>query len=129
MGRPTRFKQDIIRQIKVLAAFDFTWGEIAHVLDVRPETISRWKRKHPEMDYVFAQGKSELKSLIASGYIKELKAGNWDAIKEGLKKKLGWKDDPLVDASQHEHITIIVDPKAAEELKLRNELHPELQAE
>ena len=126
MGRHTRFKEDIVRQIRVLGAFDFNWTEIADVLGVNPCVLSRWKHKHAGMDEAYRQGKSELKSMIASGYIKELKAGNWDAIKEGLRKKLGWKDDALVDASRHEHITIIVDPQAAKECNFA--VHPELSA-
>jgi hypothetical protein len=114
-GRKELFREDMIRQAEVLGSFNFTLEQLAHVFDVCPATISRYNKQHPELLEAFKQGKSKLKAKIGSKFVRQIDDGNWDAIKHGLKHVVGWKDDPLIDASQHEHITIIVDQQASKE--------------
>lgn len=124
VGRKEIFYPDMIRQAEVLGSFNFDLAQLAQVFGVEPSTISRYNKRHPELKQAFVNGRAKFKAKIGSKFIGEIDKGNWDAIKHGLKHVVGWKDDPLIDHSRHEHITIVVDSTAAKEIGF--EVHPQL---
>jgi len=113
-GRKELFHEDMIRQAEVLGSFNFDLAQLAQVFGVEPSTISRYNKKHPELKQAFVNGRAKFKAKIGSKFIGEVEKGNWDAIKHGLKHVVGWKDDAIIDASQHTHITVVLSQEDAE---------------
>ena len=47
-GRPTKFNQELLRAVELLAKKGATDQEIAYAFGVTQQTIDNWKKKHPE---------------------------------------------------------------------------------
>jgi hypothetical protein len=72
MGRPTKFKEDMIPMVEKLAGFGITEREIADFFDISQETLMTYKKKHDAFLDAIKKGKlkaeiSMTRSLFQSG--------------------------------------------------------------
>ena len=57
MGRPTKFKKEMVKQAEKLCELGATDCELADFFEVDVETIRRWKHKHPDFCGALKVGK------------------------------------------------------------------------
>lgn len=109
-GRKTKFKEELIDQAEKLGALGLNLTQIAHVIDVRPETLSRWQNKHPEFSQAIKSGADKANAKVISTLLKlGTDKENLGALIFWLKNRAAWKDQPIVDQSKHNHFTINIE--------------------
>jgi len=94
-------------------------------------TVSLWRKSRPMIDRYFnacIDKMSERRNdAVVDALFKAAKDGNIGAIAIWLKFKMGWKDSPLIDQSQHSKTFVYLDPKAKEDnSEKQNRITPEL---
>lgn len=94
-GRPTKFKKEILNDVKKLAQiFCSNDCDIAAFLNVPAETFSRWKKKHPELQQFIDAGKAHAKITLSTKLFNQAKDGNMTALIFVLTNKFSdeWAD-------------------------------------
>jgi len=116
-GRKTLFREEIISESERMAGYGLTEEQIANVFRVKPCTLIRWKRKHPEFNEALKRGSaisneaiinslyhnaiggkivSLTKKYYKDGMLKEeiesYSPPNVSAQIFWLKNKAGWRD-------------------------------------
>jgi propanediol dehydratase large subunit len=96
MGRPTKYKSNIIEDVEKLARIFCANDEaIAAYLKISRMTFVRWKHRHPEVEEAKIRGKEQARmALVNKLYQIGLNEGNIDAIKFILKTQFGkdWRE-------------------------------------
>lgn len=117
-GRPPKYRKEMIDQVEKLGGLGLNFEEIANVLGINSGTFIRYRKKHPEFSQALKMGVDKantkvISSLFNNATIKD----NLGAQIFWLKNRKGWKDQigPLVDQSNHYHVTIFRNPRAVEE--------------
>ena len=62
-GRPSKLPKVNLDQVEALGQYGLTEEEVAHVLDVAPSTLSRWK-KNPKFSEALKKGKDRADAKI-----------------------------------------------------------------
>jgi len=99
IGRPaTEFD---LTEVRRLAELGLTQAEIAYILGIAPETISRAKSKRPEISQVIAEGKATDKQSLIGKMRKLVDGGNnkYNATKYLLSALHGLSETSKVDVT------------------------------
>lgn len=56
-GQPTLYRDDFTRQAESLTKLGATEEQVAEFFDVHPNTLYKWKLKHPDFAYAMKKGK------------------------------------------------------------------------
>lgn len=87
-------------------------------------TIERW-RKRPLIDRYFhaciMKMEGRRNDAVEDSLFKQAINGNPTCIAIYLKYKMGWKDSPLIDQSQHRHFTIQITKGTDDSIRKRIE--------
>lgn len=114
----------IYELVERMAGVNLNLTQISYVLGLKPESFSRYKRKHPELDQAYTEGREKLKYRLKSKAVQMGLAGNPEMLKFTLKNLAAWKDQPLIDASQHNHVTYVWNDQNANDEKDSDPVQP-----
>ena len=79
-GRKTLFKAEILKQAEVMAGYGLIEAQIAHVFQISPFTLSRWKKRHPEFGQALKRGESIANHEVVKSLYKRAIGYNYDEI-------------------------------------------------
>lgn len=65
VGRPSKFREEYVPQVKRLALLGLTDVEIAAYFEVDPDTIYAWDKAHPEFSESRARGRAHADARVA----------------------------------------------------------------
>lgn len=63
-GRPSKFVEDMVRQVKILAIKGFTDKEIAKLYAVTEQTVNNWKTQYPDFFESLKNGKEIADNVV-----------------------------------------------------------------
>ena len=87
---------DIVRN---MARLGHPVPSIAAALGVSRETFNQCRKRQPEVDEAFAQGRAGLEHELASGLVKAAREGNIVAAIFALKSMFGYRDNGQTDTA------------------------------
>ena len=103
MGRPTLFKDDILKQAETLAGYGLTQEQMAEVWKVSDRSLRRWKKKNPEFGPALSRGKRAANLTMTQKLFKRgATDGDVVAIKYWLNNRdpENWKSDKAIINNQ-----------------------------
>lgn len=63
-GRPSKFQTRFIREARLLASQGFTEPKIAEMFDVSLDTITEWKRVHPQFSLALKESRQDYDNRV-----------------------------------------------------------------
>jgi DNA-binding XRE family transcriptional regulator len=102
-GQQFKITKRLVNQIEHKAGLGLTQEQIAHVLDITPETLSRKKHDHPEIGQAIARGRAKSvgalsRSLLESGHQGSVQAQIF-ALKNLSPESWSERQQPLVNVN------------------------------
>jgi len=73
--------QQFLTVIEGMASNVLNLSDIAAILNIRPETLSRYRRRFPEFDQAIKTGRAKLKASVTRNLIQSAKDGDFQAQK------------------------------------------------
>lgn len=120
-GRKPKFKEDMLREVELLAGMGLNFAEMASVLEISANTWTRYLQTRPEFMEAVLRGRTKADtSVVKALYKSATERNSFFAQKFWLtnRRPQDWKEDaPLVDMS-HKQILII---RPSGEQKLLND--------
>jgi hypothetical protein len=77
-----------------------------HSAGISPTTLWNWRKEKPSFDRFINKLFEGRTQMVIDALYKKALEGNPTAQIFWLKNKAGWKDDPVVDLSRHQNISI-----------------------
>jgi len=109
-------KSVILKQIRENLAKGAGVYNACEAVGIPYGTLWSWRNKYPRVDRYFAKILTQRVQLVEDALYKGALSGNTTAQIFYLKNRgTGWSDGPLIDQSQHTHVTIFRNPKAVKE--------------
>ena len=102
-GTEFKITKRLVNQIEHKAGLGLTQEQIAHLLDITPETLSRKKQDHPEIGQAIARGRAKTvgalsRSLLESGHQGSVQAQIF-ALKNLSPESWSERQQPLVNVN------------------------------
>ena len=102
-GQQFKITKRLVNQIEHKAGLGLTQEQIAHLLDITPETLSRNKQDHPEIGQAIARGRAKTvgalsRSLLESGHQGSVQAQIF-ALKNLSPESWSERQQPLVNVN------------------------------
>lgn len=98
-GRPTKYKEEYVRQAKELCYLGAIDKDLARFFEVDETTINEWKDQHPEFSQSIKEAKEEADALVVRSLFKRATGYSHPAVKifqrNTFKKKLKPLNDEL----------------------------------
>lgn len=126
LDRPGHWHKQVGRRglklIEELAARGCSLVTIAKALRMTPDTFRNVRRRQPEVDAAFVQGRAKLEDGLASNLVQLAYAGNVVANIFALKGMCGWRDNGEPREGTKVNVQIINLPDAMSEEAYRRML-------
>jgi len=121
-GRPSKFKEDLLKDAEVLAGLGFTEKDFCTYWGICPRTLYRWKNKNGgELRQAIEKGKLNANITATKALLNKVKSGNLTAIIFWLTNRCpeSWQDRrALVQQNESKIANIVITGVKQEE---RNE--------
>lgn len=118
MGRPSKFTEEKIRQLKAICRVKPTLEDCAAILDISARSIERFIRK--EYDQTFVEFREQnmawTRHMIVREILEQCKKGNMTALIFASKNLCGWSDNPAGLDIQKTEIKIHLPDEKAKDL-------------
>ena len=102
-GQEFKINKSVLNRIEHNAKLGLTQEQIAHLLDVTPETLSRKKQDHPEIGQAIARGRAKTVGALSSSLLEASEKGSVQAQIFALKNLSpeSWSErqQPLVNVN------------------------------
>ena len=102
-GQEFKINKSVLNRIEHHAKLGLTQEQIAHLLDVTPETLSRKKQDHPEIGQAIARGRAKTVGALSSSLLEASEKGSVQAQIFALKNLSpeSWSErrQPLVNVN------------------------------
>ena len=110
MGRPSKYKEEFVGEVKKLAMLGLTDLEMAAYFEVNESTITRWKQTKPDFCMALKEGKVLADGNVVDSLYKQATEGNVTACIFWLKNRRPsqWRDKP-------EDVVVSTDEEVGEE--------------
>ena len=88
-GRPTRFKEDYIRQARIAFGEGFTDVKFCKLIDIGKRTFHEWRERNEEFDKAVQEGKDEFDTDRVEASLKKRALGFrfTETTREPLRKQ------------------------------------------
>ena len=84
-GQQFKITKRLVNQIEHKAGLGLTQEQIAHLLDITPETLSRKKQDHPEIGQAIARGRAKTVGALSRSLLESSSQGSVQAQIFALK--------------------------------------------
>ena len=102
-GQEFKINKSVLNRIEHNAKLGLTQEKIAHLLDVTPETLSRKKQDHPEIQQAISRGRAKTVGALSSSLLEASEKGSVQAQIFALKNLSpeSWSErqQPLVNVN------------------------------
>jgi len=78
-GRPTKFREDLMGDAKLLAGLGFTEENLCTYWDISPRTLARWKKRNSELCQAIKKGKMNATISVTKSVYNQALRGNMTA--------------------------------------------------
>ena len=86
--------EKFLGNVERLGGLGFLLEQIAHILEIHPQTLTDWRRSHKEFDLAIKRGVDKANGKVVSCIFKNATDNmNLGAQIFWLKNKMGWRDD------------------------------------
>ena len=95
-GRPTKYKPEYTEQAVKLSKIGATDAQIADFFEVNIDTITEWKKVHPEFSVALKEAKAQFDDMLveqslarrAQGFMRVKEVFNPEGIKELIQEEV-----------------------------------------
>jgi hypothetical protein len=117
-GRPSKYSEEIVEQVRELALAGKTNDEIAAALDINRSTLTAWKLKHPEFSAALKAWKDDADDAVEQSLYAKALSGDTTACIFWLKNRRSqdWRDVKHIDSKQETTHRYDLDSLAEERL-------------
>jgi transposase-like protein len=92
-GRPTKYSPQLCKEVERLSSIGITLNDIAYFLELHPNTVSRWRKRHPAFDEAIKRGDAKKRVSLTNALFKSaIEARNIAAQIFLAKNWLGMSD-------------------------------------
>jgi hypothetical protein len=121
-GRPSKYNDGLIEQVRELALDGKTDDEIAAALDVSRSTLALWKARHPQFSDALKAWKGEADDAVEQSLYRKALSGDVTACIFWLKNRrsVDWRDKREVEHSggvKHTYDLDSIEPESLEHLE------------
>jgi hypothetical protein len=118
MGRPSKYNDTVVEEVRELALAGKTNDEIAAALDINRSTLTTWKLRHPEFSAALKAWKDEADDAVELSLYQKALSGDTTACIFWLKNRRSndWRDVKHIDSKQETTHRYDLDSLAEERL-------------